>query len=90
MGRISIPKSYAVLVSIEGYSKTRKQVKAIGKAVAHRKDVIRSQEAKKGGEENIERMKCAENERGHPERLSLEHEAKDERGLKARMKQLGR
>lgn len=64
MSRVSISRSYAVLVGIEGYTKTRKKVKKAGAEATHKKDLILNPEkAKEEEEKKLDKSKSAAKER---------------------------
>lgn len=64
MSRVSISRSYAVLVGLEAYVRTRKKVKHGIEHVHHGKEkVLHPEEAKKRDEEAIDKSKSAQRER---------------------------
>lgn len=80
MSRVNISKSYAVLVGIEGYTKTRKRVKEAENTVTHEfNKVARPEKAKKEEEERRDKSKSAEVERQYLERQRLKQEAERKR-----------
>lgn len=82
MSHVSISRSYAVLVGIEGYTKSRKRVKKVEKEAAHRKNLIMNPEkAKEEEEKNLDKSKSAMRERQIMEQQQLE-EAKAAREAK--------
>lgn len=75
MSRVSISKSYAVLVGIEGYTKTRKKIKEAEQDMKHTAEkVTNPQKAKEEEERQKDKSKSAEKER-----MWLEHKQAEER-----------
>ncbi|OAP60115.1 hypothetical protein AYL99_05117 [Fonsecaea erecta] len=85
MSRVSISRSYAVLVGLETYTKTRKRVKAAGETVVHEKDKLLNPEKVKMEEEaKRDKSQSAEKERQYLEqqREAQEREARERRKAK--------
>jgi hypothetical protein len=75
MSRVSISKSYAVLVGMESYTRARKKVKRMGETVAHGKDkLLHPEKVKEEEEAKKDKSESAEKERQHLEKLRLEQE----------------
>lgn len=86
MSRVSISKSYAVLVGIESYQKSKKRVKGAKVAIAHTKDkVLHPEKVKAEEEEARDKSQSAEKERLHLQKIR-EEEIAQQRGLPHRMK----
>ncbi|KIY00739.1 uncharacterized protein Z520_03404 [Fonsecaea multimorphosa CBS 102226] len=80
MSRVSISRSYAVLVGLETYTKTRKRVKAAGDTVVYKKDKLLNPEKVKMEEEaKRDKSQSAEKERQYLEqqREAQEREARE-------------
>ena len=95
MSRVSISKSYAVLVGIEGYMKTKKRIQQAEKDMKHQADKVTHPEKAREEEERMkDKSKSAEKERKwlekqRAETLRKEEEEKQkkkETGLTARLK----
>lgn len=72
MSHVSISRSYAVLVGLEGYSKTRTKIKQGQKSVAHQFDkVVRPEKARADEEAAQDHSKSAEKERQYLEKVRL-------------------
>lgn len=80
MSHVSISHSYAVLVGLEAYVKTRKRGKKLLQNLVHKKDKLLSpQEATKREEEARDKSESAERERRFPEaRQQAEAEEREE------------
>ena len=82
MSHVSIPRSYAILVGLEGYVKTRKKIKRGHRSVIHQIDkLVRPEKAKADEEAAQDHSKSAEKEREHLEKarhdeLERRHESK--------------
>ncbi|KAK6613575.1 IQ calmodulin-binding motif domain protein [Botrytis cinerea] len=64
MGRVSISRSYAVLVGLEAYVKTRKRAKkVVGKVVRRRDKMLDKEEVRRREEDAIDKSESAEKER---------------------------
>jgi len=75
MSHVSISRSYAVLVGLEAYVKTRRRGKTLLKNLTHRKDKLLSPEAAaKQEEEERDKSKSAEKERQYLERKGTEEQ----------------
>jgi hypothetical protein len=73
MSRVSISKSYAVLVGIEGYTRTKRKVKDVEKSLEHNKDKILYPEKIKQQDEQLkDKSQSAEKERKYLEHRKLE------------------
>lgn len=89
MSHVSISRSYAILLGLEAYTKTRKKIKKALQRLHHGKEKVVDPEAyKKRKEEQIDKSKSAEKER---QVLAAEAVAEEERkrqmGLPARVKE---
>ena len=86
MSRISIPKSYAVLVGLESYTRTKRKVKGIGNSLEHKKDqVLHPERVKQQDEQQKDKSKSAEKERQHLEKVKV---ANDQKGQGSEEKSL--
>ncbi|KAL9113343.1 MAG: hypothetical protein Q9227_002384 [Pyrenula ochraceoflavens] len=97
LSRVSISKSYAVLVGMESYVKTKKKVKNMEKAATHQADVVfRPEKAKEDEEQAKDKSQSAEKERRYLEGQRRQEEQavqerKKNKGLGARLrKAMGR
>ena len=64
MSHLNISRSYAVLVGIEGYTKSRKKIKKAEAEIVHRKNLILDPEkAKEEEEKKLDQSKSAARER---------------------------
>ncbi|KIW32696.1 uncharacterized protein PV07_04225 [Cladophialophora immunda] len=85
MSHVSISRSYAVLVGLESYTKTRKRIKAVSETVVHEKDKLLNPEKVKMEEEAMrDKSESAEKERLYLEqqREAQEREARERRKAK--------
>lgn len=83
MSRVSISKSYAVLIGLEGYSKTRKKLKKVGGDVKGTKDkTLHPEEVARVQEEKRDKTESAEKERRTLEKID---ENQGEDGLGSRL-----
>lgn len=72
MSRVSISRSYAILVGLESYVKTRRTIKKAEKAVEHQIDkVVRPEKAKAEEEARQDNSKSAQKEREYLEKQRL-------------------
>lgn len=79
MSRVSISKSYAVLVGLELYVRTRQKGKRLLQRAAHGKDrVVHPAEAQRREEETRDKSESAEKERRFLERARAEEERRRE------------
>lgn len=91
MSHVSISRSYAILVGLESYTRTRKKVKAAESKVVHEKDkLLHPEKVKEEQEAQQDKSKSAEKERLYLERQrqAEEQEARDrkaERSLSSRL-----
>lgn len=86
MSRVRISKSYAVLVGIESYQKSKKRVKSAKEAIAHTKDkVLHPEKVKAEEEEARDKSQSAEKERLHLQKIR-EEEIAQQKGLPHRVK----
>ena len=87
MKHVSISKSYAVLVGLEVYLKTRRKGKDIMKKLMHRKDKIMApEEARRREEQERDKSESARKEREFLEKLRREEEqARDENSTRVRL-----
>jgi hypothetical protein len=94
MSRVSISQSYAVLVGLEGYTKTRRRIKNAEQNVSHQKDkLLHPQKVKQEEESKVDKSESAKKERQYleQERLAQEkaaQEAKANRSPKERISRL--
>ena len=90
MSRVSISQSYAVLVGLESYTKTRKKIKKTESGIAHQKDKILHPEKVRQEEDATEdKSQSAKKEREHLEQQRLAQEtAKAEKSPSARISRL--
>lgn len=92
MSHVSVSRSYAVLIGLEGYTKTRKRVKSGMKNVSDYKDrLMHPEEARRQGERQMDKSESAATER---ELLAKEakkdEETRKEKSFRERfMRQLG-
>ncbi|OAL24476.1 hypothetical protein AYO20_10634 [Fonsecaea nubica] len=85
MSHVSISRSYAVLVGLESYTKTRKRIKAVSESVVHEKDKLLNPEKVEMEEEaKRDKSQSAEKERLYLERQreAQEREARERRKAK--------
>jgi len=82
MSRVSISKSYAVLVGVETYQRSIKKIKGAGGAVKHQKDkLFNPEKVNREEEEEKDTSESAEKERQYLEKMKLEEtDAKDRSG----------
>ena len=86
MSRVSISKSYAVLVGIEGYTKTKRKVKSAGESIVHGKNkALHPEKVRQEEAEKRDKSQSAEKERQYLQKLR-EEELAQERGLTDRMR----
>ena len=88
MSRVSISRSYAVLLGLEAYQNTRKTLKG-GKEHVHdqMEKIIDPEEAKKKEEAKKDKSKSAQREREYLEQQrSIEEQMKSQMTLKDRFK----
>lgn len=79
MSHVSISKSYAVLVGLEMYMKSRQKAKDLVKKVTHKKDkVLHPEEVEKRIEEERDKSESAEKERQFLEKEAEEEEKRRE------------
>ncbi|KIW91655.1 uncharacterized protein Z519_07623 [Cladophialophora bantiana CBS 173.52] len=86
MSHVSISRSYAVLVGLESYTKTRKHIKAAGETVTHEKDKLLNPEKVKMEEEaKRDKSQSAEKERLYLEqqRETQEREARERKAQRS-------
>lgn len=88
MNRVSISKSYAVLLGLEGYVRTKKSAQAgVHKARVNAEKVFDPAAAQAREESEMDSSKSARREKEHLERLAREEETRrTEEGLAARVK----
>lgn len=89
MSHVSISKSYAVLVGLEMYMKSRQKGKDLAKKISLKKDkVLRPEEVEKRIEEERDKSQSAEKERKFLEKQAEEEEKRrDENGAAVRVMQ---
>lgn len=91
MSRLSISRSYAVLVGMESYTRTKGKEGQIESSLKHEKDkVLHPEKVKEQNERQKDKSQSAEKERQHLEKLRLEDEKrrqsrKEEGNLSSRM-----
>lgn len=92
MSHVSISRSYAILVGLETYVKTRRKIKQAGKVMNHQMDkVMRPEKVKAEEEAAIDHSKSAQREREYLEKQRKENlerqqsEKKPSRGLSKRV-----
>lgn len=79
MSHVSISKSYAVLVGLEMYMKSRKKGKSLVNKITHKKDkVLHPEEVEKRIEEERDKSQSAEKERRFLEKQAEEEEKRRE------------
>ncbi len=79
MSRVSIPKSYAILVGMERYTRAMKKVESAGDKVKYEKDkLLHPERAKQEEETRKDKSQSAEKERQYLEKLKLEEAQKGE------------
>ena len=79
MSRVSIPKSYAILVGMERYTRAMKKVENAGGKVKYKKDkLLHPEKVKQEEEAKKDKSQSAEKEREHLEKLKLEEAQKGE------------
>ena len=94
MSHLSVSQSYAVLLGLEGYTKTRKKVKAAGDTVSRKKDErLHPDKIKEAEEAQKDKSQSAEKERQHLEqqraaRERSHQEAKSDKSVKGRVSRL--
>ena len=94
MSRVSISQSYAVLIGLEGYTKTRRKLKAAESGIGHQRDkVFNPNKVREEEEADIDTSQSAKREREYLERQRLAQEsakeqAKAENGPLARISRL--
>jgi hypothetical protein len=72
MSRVSISKSYAVLVGMEGYTRTKRKVKNIEQRLEHDKDkILHPEKVKQQDEQLKDKSESAEKERQYLEHCKL-------------------
>jgi hypothetical protein len=82
MSRVSISKSYAVLVGMESYTRTKRNVKAIEHTLGYKKDkLLHPEKVREREEQEKDKTESAEKERQHLEKRRLEEE-KNRQGTK--------
>ena len=88
MSRVSISRSYAVLVGLEAYAKTRKKIKqGLHHASKNKDRVLRPEEAKKREEARKDKSKSAEKERQIlADKAKKEEESKKESNFRERFR----
>jgi hypothetical protein len=75
MSRVSISKSYAVLVGMESYTRTKRKVKDVESMLEHEKDkVLHPDKVRLQHEQQKDKSQSAEKERQHLESRKLEDE----------------
>lgn len=73
MSHVSISRSYAILVGLESYVKTRKKIKNVEKAVGHQVDkVVRPEKVRAEEEAQHDHSKSAQKEREYLEKQRLD------------------
>lgn len=89
MSHVSISKSYAVLVGLEMYMKSRQKGKDLAKKITHKKDkVLHPEEVEKRIEEERDKSQSAEKERKFLEKQAEEEEKRrEENGAAVRVMQ---
>lgn len=88
MTRVSISKSYAVLLGLEGYLKTKKRAKdGVGKMELGLERVLRPEEASRRRAEEMDRSESARREREWLERQASER--REQRSLREGLGRLG-
>ncbi|KAK5240631.1 hypothetical protein LTR16_010385, partial [Cryomyces antarcticus] len=87
MSRVSISRSYAVIVGLEGYVRARKKIKHGIRQIGHHKDrVLHPEEVRRREEEAMDKSQSAEKERRIlAEKKRREEEAKTEGSLKTKL-----
>lgn len=94
MSHVSISQSYAVLVGLEGYTKTRKKLKRAESSVAHGKDkLLHPDKVKEEEEAAKDKSQSAEKERQYLEqervaRQRTEEQSKADKSMKGRVSRL--
>ena len=81
MGHVSISRSYAVLMGLEGYLSAKKGIK---KSEQHVMDILNPQEARRRDEEQQDTSQSAQKERTF---LEAQEAAKQQQSLSSRVKQ---
>jgi hypothetical protein len=82
MSKVSISRSYGILVGLEGYTKTRRKIKSAEHAVKHQTNkVVNPEKAKEEEEKKLDKSKSAAKEREFLEQQQLA-EAKKARAAK--------
>ena len=96
MSRVSISQSYAVLIGLEGYTKTRRKLKAAESGIGHQKDrVFNPDKVREEEQADLDTSQSAKREREFLEQQRLAQEgakeqAKDENGPLAKISRLFR
>ena len=81
MSRVSISQSYAVLIGLEGYTKTRRKLKAAESGIGHQKDkVFNPNKVQEAAEADIDTSQSSKREREFLERQRLAQEGAKEQG----------
>ncbi|KAI9773776.1 MAG: hypothetical protein M1835_006100 [Candelina submexicana] len=86
MSRVSISKSYAVLIGLEGYTKTRKKMKRVKGSIKEKKDkTLHPEEVARKEEEKRDKSKSAEKERQTLEKIQEDQGGTEKDGLGLRV-----
>lgn len=77
MSRVSISKSYAVLVGMEGYTRTKRKIKDVESSLEHGKEkILHPDKVRQQDEQQKDKSQSAEKERRYLENARLEEEKK--------------
>lgn len=80
MSRVSIPRSYAVLLGTEHYKHAVTKIEGVEKKVAHERDrLLHPEKLRKEEEAKKDKSESAEKERRHLEQLKQQQEQEDEK-----------
>jgi len=89
MSRVSIPKSYAILVGMERYTRAMNKIEDAANKVTHQKDkLLHPEKVKEEEEARKDKSQSAEQERQYLERLKLEEQKKDDESSSGRISKL--
>lgn len=90
MSRVSISKSYAVLMGMESYTRTKRKMKSIESGLEHDKDkILHPENVRQQNELQQDKSQSAEKERRHLERQRIDdeqkHRSKDQESLSSKV-----
>jgi uncharacterized membrane protein len=85
MSRVSVSKSYAVLMGVQGFQSTKQKVKSVEATLVHGKEkLLHPDKVREQEERQRDKSQSAEKERKHLESLESEKGEKEQKDLPER------